>query len=104
MKERLFFITAAVTAVDKGDYPHVFQTDRYTLPDGTLSGSALTMMQCVKNGVQHCNILIERALEMASAIPASLIAEKNSLGQIRKGFNCELVVFDDQFRVQQVIN
>ena len=103
MKERLFFITDAVAAVEDGDYPHVFKGDRYTLPDGTLSGSALTMMKCVMNGVKYCGIPLERALEMASAIPASLTDKRDSLGQIRQGFDCELVVFDDEFNVQQVI-
>jgi len=103
MKERLFFITDAVTASEVGPYPHVFKGDRYTLPDGTLSGSALTMMQCVKNGVTHCQIPLERALEMASLVPASLTQEQQSLGQIKKGFRCELVVFDDEFRINRVI-
>jgi N-acetylglucosamine-6-phosphate deacetylase len=103
MKERLFFITDAVAAVDNGDYPHVFRGDRFTLPDGTLSGSALTMMKCVKNGVMECGIPLERAIEMASAIPASLTDKADCLGKIQKGFNCELVVFDDDLNVQQVI-
>jgi N-acetylglucosamine-6-phosphate deacetylase len=103
MKERLFFITDAVTAVDDGDYPHVFRTDRYTLPDGTLSGSALTMMQCVKNGVEQCRIPLERALEMASEIPASLTEQHGELGKIAKDFRCELVVFNENLQVLEVI-
>jgi N-acetylglucosamine-6-phosphate deacetylase len=103
MRDRLFFITDAVAAVENGEYPHVFKGDRYTLPDGTLSGSALTMMKCVQNGVRECAIPLERALEMASQIPASLTHKSDSLGKIRKGFDCELVVFDDKLNVQQVI-
>jgi N-acetylglucosamine-6-phosphate deacetylase len=103
MKDRLFFITDAVAAVENGEYPHVFKGDRYTLPDGTLSGSALTMMKCVMNGVNECGIPLERALEMASEIPASLTHKSGALGKIRKGFDCELVVFDDKLNVQQVI-
>ena len=41
MNDRLFYITDAVTECQDGDYPHVFKGDHYTLPDGTLSGSAL---------------------------------------------------------------
>lgn len=103
MKERLFFITDAVAAVENGEYPHVFKGDRYTLPNGTLSGSALTMMKCVKNGVNECGIPLERALEMASQIPASLTHKGKSLGKIQKGFDCELVVFDADLNVKRVI-
>ena len=103
MQERLFFITDAVAAVENGEYPHVFKGDRYTLPDGTLSGSALTMMKCVMNGVKECGIPLQRALQMASEIPASLTHKSDSLGKIKKGYNCELVVFDDELNVTQVI-
>src|SRR5690606_29430246 len=64
--DRLFLITDAVVAVDTGTYTHVFAGDRYTLPDGTLSGSALTMMQAVANCVLHAGIPLAEALRMAS--------------------------------------
>ena len=99
MGDRLFFITDAVTAVAHGEYPHVFKGDRFTLPDGTLSGSALTMMKCVENAVRKVGIPLENALRMASEIPASLTDRKNSLGKIRKGYDAEWVVFDENFQV-----
>jgi N-acetylglucosamine-6-phosphate deacetylase len=74
--ERLFFITDAVTEIKEGEYKHIFKGDRYTLPDGTLSGSALTMMQCVKNVVQHAGIPLDEGLRMASTYPAKLLGEK----------------------------
>src|SRR6185437_3414515 len=40
--DKLFFITDAVTATNEGIYKHKFTADRYTMPDGTLSGSCLT--------------------------------------------------------------
>lgn len=103
MGDRLFYITDAVAAVATGDYPHVFKGDRYTMPDGTLSGSALTMMQCVRNGVQHCGFPLVDSLRKASAIPASLIGEKNSLGQLSPGFDCSMVVFNEALEVLQLI-
>jgi N-acetylglucosamine-6-phosphate deacetylase len=45
MQNRLFFITDAVTEVSEGEYPHIFKGDRYVMPDGTLSGSSLTMFK-----------------------------------------------------------
>ena len=51
MGDRLFYITDAVAEVKHGEYQHIFKGDRYTLPDGTLSGSALTMpSMCKKRG------------------------------------------------------
>ncbi len=75
MQDRLFFITDAVAEVQYGDYVHVFKGDRYTLPDGTLSGSALTMIQAVRNGVEKAGIPLPEALRMASLYPATLAWE-----------------------------
>ena len=33
MKERLFLITDAVTETTEGEYKHVFNADRYTVPE-----------------------------------------------------------------------
>lgn len=102
MKERLFFITDAVAETTTGEYQHLFSGDRYALPDGTLSGSALTMMQCVKNGVDRVGIPLDEALRMASTYPAQLLKDRK-MGRIAKGYEANMVVFDDALQVQQMI-
>ena len=101
MGERLFLITDAVTESHEGTYTHVFKGDRYTLPDGTLSGSALTMMQAVANCVRHAGIPLEEALRMATLYPASLIGAED-LGKISEGYLANLVIFDKQYAVKHV--
>jgi N-acetylglucosamine-6-phosphate deacetylase len=101
LQQRLFFITDAVAETTSGEYQHLFRGDRYTLPDGTLSGSALTMLQCIKNAVNHVGISLEEALRMASAYPAQLIADK-MLGKMEPGYRADFVVFDDALELQRV--
>jgi N-acetylglucosamine-6-phosphate deacetylase len=103
MQERLFFITDAVTEVSYGEYVHVFKGDRYTLPDGTLSGSSLTMIQCVRNGVEKCGFPLLEALRMASLYPARLMGEDSRLGSIHIGAKADLVLLDEELNLQQVI-
>ena len=103
LKERLFFITDAVTEITEGEYNHIFKGDRYTLPDGTLSGSSLTMMQCVKNVIHHAGISLEEALRMASTYPAKLLGQKCRLGKIEEGYQSSFVVFDNDLRVEYMI-
>ena len=103
MKERMFFITDAVTPTDEGEYQHVFKGDRYTLPDGTLSGSSLTMMLCVKNAVQHVGIELDEALRMASLYPARLLDKNIQRGRIEKDYPASFVVFDNELNVMEVI-
>jgi N-acetylglucosamine-6-phosphate deacetylase len=101
LQHRLFFITDAVAETTAGEYQHLYRGDRYTLPDGILSGSALTMIQCVKNAVAHAGISLEEALRMSAAYPAQLITGKK-LGKIEEGYQADFVVFDNLLNVQRV--
>jgi N-acetylglucosamine-6-phosphate deacetylase len=103
MQDRLFFITDAVSEVAYGEYVHVFKGDRYTLPDGTLSGSALTMLQAVRNGVEKAGFPLPEALRMASLYPATVIGQQARWGVIQPGANADLVVLDEQLNLLQVI-
>ncbi|MDP4214683.1 MAG: N-acetylglucosamine-6-phosphate deacetylase [Bacteroidota bacterium] len=101
--ERLFFITDAVAEVPYGEYPHVFHGDRYTLPDGTLSGSALTMLLAVRNGVEKAGIPLPEALRMASLYPATVMGLEKKWGSIQAGARADFVLLDEQLNLLRVI-
>ncbi len=103
MGERLFLITDAVAETTTGPYQHVFQNDRYVIPDGTLSGSSLTMMKAVKNCIQHLGIELEEALKMASLYPAKVLGIESETGLIERNHNASFVVFDKEFNVIDVL-
>jgi len=103
MGARLFFITDAVVEITHGEYQHLFKGNRYTLPDGTLSGSALTMLQCVRNGVEKVGIPLPEALRMASLYPCTLAGIQQRRGCIQIGSHADFVVLDEQLTLQQVI-
>jgi N-acetylglucosamine-6-phosphate deacetylase len=84
MGQRLFFITDAVTEIREGNYQHIFQGNRYTLPDGTLSGSCMTMMSTCRNAVTESGISLEESLKMCSLYPANLLKDP-WLGRIEAG-------------------
>ena len=100
---RLFFITDAVAEVQYGEYVHILREDRYTLPDGTLSGSCLTMLQAVKNGVEKAGIPLPEALRMAALYPASLMGLDDRYGTIKAGAMADFVLLDEQLNLLQVI-
>jgi N-acetylglucosamine-6-phosphate deacetylase len=101
MKERLFLISDAVEENDHGAYQHVRQHDRYTLPDGTLSGSRLTMHTAVKNCVTHAGISSEEALRMASFYPAQLI-KATDRGVIAPGARADLIVMNNDLELKGI--
>jgi N-acetylglucosamine-6-phosphate deacetylase len=84
MGERLFFITDAVTTISEGYYKHVFKGDRYTLPDGTLSGSCMTMISTLKNAIEKAGLSLEESVKMCSTYPAGLLKDP-FLGKIQAG-------------------
>jgi len=99
--ERLFLISDAVEENMKDSYVHMRQSDRFTLPDGTLSGSVLTMMKAVRNCVENAGIPVEEALRMASVYPAEVMNIPDK-GRIKPGYKADLVVFDKNYNVDQV--
>jgi N-acetylglucosamine-6-phosphate deacetylase len=102
LAERLFLITDAVTETSQGIYPHVFKGDRYTMPDGTLSGSCLTMLKAVENCVKFADILLEEALRMATLYPSALIGKSNKTGQIVAGYKADIIAFTNDYRISKV--
>ena len=95
MGERLFFITDAVTEIREGNYQHIFQGNRYTLPDGTLSGSSMTMMSSFKNAVKEVGLPVEEALKMGSLYPSNLL-KNAALGKMIVGQRADFNIIHKQ--------
>jgi len=100
--DKLFLITDRVTAATEGTYQHQFTGDRFVMPDGTLSGSCLTMLKSVQNCVEQVGISLAEAINMASLYPAQL-AKQNKKGKIAMGYDADLVVFDEGFEVKGTV-
>ncbi|GAA4214179.1 N-acetylglucosamine-6-phosphate deacetylase [Pedobacter jeongneungensis] len=103
LKNRLFLITDAVTACSTGPYQHIQKGNKYVMPDGTLSGSSLTMLEAVKNCVMHCDINLNDAVKMATSYPATLIGIENLTANIASGELANLVMLDDELNLKEVI-
>ncbi len=100
MQERLFLITDAVAETREGAYQHVLKDDRYVLPDGTLSGSALTMIKAVNNCVKQAGIEFDEALRMASLYPAGVTGFRQ-YGKIEPEFAADFAVLSKKHDVVQ---
>lgn len=100
MGDKLFLITDAVTTCNEGVYQHVFTGDRYTMPDGTLSGSCLSMLKAVENCVKEANIPLDEALRMGSSYPAQLIKDQKR-GYLKEGFKADIIVFDENLQFKK---
>ena len=75
---------------------------RLTLEDGTLAGADLTLPQAIATLVRQVGIAPERALSMASALPARLIGVEDRFGAIAPGRAAERVLLAEDFSLSGV--
>ncbi|WP_070962612.1 N-acetylglucosamine-6-phosphate deacetylase [Vibrio sonorensis] len=71
--------------------------------NGTLGGSALTMIEAVQNTVEHVGIALDETLRMATLYAAKAIGVEDKLGRVKKGYVANLTVFDRDFNVQATV-
>ena len=71
--------------------------------NGTLSGSALTMIEGVRNLVEHCGIALDEALRMATLYPARAMGVATRLGSIAPGMVANLTAFTHDFKIIKTI-
>jgi N-acetylglucosamine-6-phosphate deacetylase len=70
-------------------------------PSGELAGSALTMIEAVRNLV-GIGAPLSEAVNAATAVPAAVIGER-SVGRIDAGLPADLVVLDDNLEIEKVL-
>ncbi|MCC3158892.1 N-acetylglucosamine-6-phosphate deacetylase [Hymenobacter sp. 15J16-1T3B] len=103
MGERLFLITDAVEESPEGAYRFRRAGDRFVDEQGTLAGSALTMLQAVHNCVQHVGLPLAEALRMATLYPARVLGLDQQLGLIAPGYQACLTLFDAEFQAHGTV-
>jgi N-acetylglucosamine-6-phosphate deacetylase len=101
--DRLFLITDAVTPCSTGPYQHIKKGNKFVMPDGTLSGSSLTMLEAVKNCVNYCGIDLAQAIKMATQYPAKVIGMHHWAGKIEIGSQANLLILDENLNLKKVI-
>ncbi|QQE63858.1 N-acetylglucosamine-6-phosphate deacetylase [Leptolyngbya sp. BL0902] len=73
--------------------------------EGTLGGSALTLIEAVRHCVDQVGLPLAEALRMASLYPARAIGVDQTLGKLAPGYGANVVVFDPhQWTIQGVID
>lgn len=104
--DKLVLVTDA-TAIAGSDIDHftfagktIYYRNGMCLDEnGTLSGSALTMIEAVANSVNYIGIPLDEALRMATLYPARAIGVDKNLGSVVTGKIANLCAFDREFNI-----
>jgi N-acetylglucosamine-6-phosphate deacetylase len=70
-------------------------------PDGQLAGSALTMIEAVRN-LHALGVPLADALEAASGVPARVLG-LSAVGRLEPGAPADVVVLDDGLEIERVL-
>ncbi|MGM0548805.1 MAG: N-acetylglucosamine-6-phosphate deacetylase [Bacillota bacterium] len=71
------------------------------LENGVLAGSVLTLDQAVRNLLEITDLSIAEVFKMATLNPARKLKLDHKLGKLEKGYQADLVIFDQNFQVQK---
>ncbi|PQJ88540.1 N-acetylglucosamine-6-phosphate deacetylase [Aliivibrio sifiae] len=101
LKEKLFLVTDAVTPAGTNltefdmAGTQAFVTDgKCHYEDGTIAGAAITMIDGVKNLINHVGLSREEALRMASLYPAQALKIDNEYGQLKENYKANITLLD----------
>jgi N-acetylglucosamine-6-phosphate deacetylase len=106
--DRFMLVTDGMPAVGSNASTFVLQGRTIHVVDGicrdengTLAGTALDMAAAVRNAVSLLDLSVVEAARMASEYPAEFLGLGNELGRIAPGYRANLVLMDDELRVQK---
>jgi N-acetylglucosamine-6-phosphate deacetylase len=106
--DRFMLVTDAMPPVGSAEPTFVLQGRTMRVVDGacrdengTLAGTALDMASAVRNAVASLGLDIVAAARMAGEYPAEFLGLGDELGRIAPGYRANLVLVDDDIRVQR---
>ncbi|TDB59756.1 N-acetylglucosamine-6-phosphate deacetylase [Photorhabdus khanii] len=114
-KDKLILVTDAIlpagmdTSINKMEHftfagKTIYYRDGLCVDEnGTLSGSSITMIDAVKNSVEHVGIALDETLRMAALYPARAIGVDQYLGTIEAGKIANLTVLSHDFKICKTI-
>ena len=105
--ERLVLISDSIrcAGMHDGEYicgglPVTLQNKKATLADGTIAGSCLSLLDCVKNACR-CGVPFADAVKMATETPAALLGVQK--GKVEVGYDADLLILDADLNIDTVI-
>lgn len=97
VSDAMAFAGSDLTRILLGGRPILRRDGRLTLEDGTLAGADLTLPQAVACLVGQVGVAPDRALAMATAVPAACLGRSETLGHLAPGRAADMVHLTDDW-------
>jgi N-acetylglucosamine-6-phosphate deacetylase len=105
---KIFLVTDAMPPVGATDPSYVLNGETITARDGicqtasgTLAGSALSMIDAVRNTIDTLDVPLDEAARMASTYPADFLGLGATHGRIEAGCRADFTVVDQDMNVTE---
>ena len=103
---KVFLVTDAMPAVGATDPTYVLNGETITVRNGicqtasgTLAGSALSMIDAVRNSIDMLGVPLDEAARMAATYPADFLGLGATHGRIEVGYRADFTVLDPDLQV-----
>lgn len=110
MNDKLLLVTDATAAagaeIKQFDFVGTsvyYQDGKCIGKDGTLGGSAITMIESIEQCVKFVGIDLAEAIRMATLYPAKVISLADKLGSIAPGKIANLAIFNNDYQVTATV-
>ncbi len=109
-EDRLFFVSDSMPPAGADD-PAPFALNGETVfpkngacetAQGVLAGAAMPLGEMVSYAIRELKMEPERALRMASAVPAAFLGLEKTRGKLLPGYKADIVALDHFFRAREV--
>lgn len=105
---KIFLVTDAMPPVGAADPSYVLNGETIIARDGicqtangTLAGSALNMIDAVRNAIDMLDVPLDEAARMASTYPADFLGLGATHGRIEAGYRADFTIVDQDLRVTE---
>ena len=105
---KVFLVTDAMPPVGAADPSFLLNGETITVRDGicrtatgTLAGSALSMINAVRNAIDMLGVSLDEAARMASTYPADFLRINATHGRIEVGYHADFTIVDETLRVTE---
>ncbi len=105
--KRIILITDAMLAKGMADGDYVFANAQcrkrgntvQVKSTGRISGSAITMLDAIRNMRKYCNCTLEDLVQMACVNPAVIAGVENTKGTLETGKDADFILLDDDLQL-----